>query len=247
MGFLTDKVLIVTGAGSGIGSAAAQACARRGAAVVLAGRRADKLDLVRERLTGHGFRAAAVPADVTRPEDVRRLFDETEKIFGPVDILVNNAGRGLKADILEIRDEDWREVLDTDLTSVFLCSREALRRMIKAGRRGHIITVSSIAGLYGTGGYAAYCAAKHGVTGFQRSLKWEARKRGVKVSTVFPGRVDTEFFDVYSKRPDQRQMLPARALGEYLAAIAERKPLKRHALRLVNIGRRVVRLTGIGS
>jgi NAD(P)-dependent dehydrogenase (short-subunit alcohol dehydrogenase family) len=242
-----DKTVVITGAGSGIGAAAAEACARRGAAVVLAGRRPDKLESVRARLAGSGFRSAAVPADVTQPDDVRRLFDETEKLFGRVDILVNNAGRGLKAGILDTRDEDWRDVLDANLTSVFLCSREALKRMAAARTRGHIITVCSIAGLYGTAGFAAYCSAKHGVTGFQRSLKWEARKLGIKVSTVFPGRVNTEFFNVYDRRPAPGQMLPARDLGEYIAAIAERKPLKRHALRLVNLGKRTARLAGIGS
>ena len=105
-------------------------------------------------------------------------------------------------------------------------------------KSGHIITISSIAGLYGTANYAAYCSAKHGVTGFQRSLKWEARQHGIKVSTVFPGRVDTEFFDIYPKRPQRAQMLSAKHLAEYIVCVAEQRPLKRHALRSLNILRR---------
>ncbi len=235
---LHDKVVIVTGASSGIGKAAAMALAQKGAAVVLAARRVDKLQALRDQITSLPAECLVVRTDVTSEPQVAQLFEETISRFGRVDILLNNAGRGLKTDIGATSLDEWRAVLDTNLTSVFLCSKEALNRMMPQNY-GHIITVSSIAGLYGLGGYAAYCAAKHGVTGFQRSLKWEARPHGIKVSTIFPGRVDTEFFDLYPERPPRGQMLSPEDVADYIVVVAQQQRLKRHVVRALNIGKRI--------
>jgi short-subunit dehydrogenase len=105
--------------------------------------------------------------------------------------------------------------------------------------KGHIITVCSIAGLFGGPGYAAYCASKHGVAGFVRSLKWELRKDGIKVSTIYPARVDTEFFDIYKTRPSRRQMLSPQDIADYLAAIASRSAARTAYVRILNIFRRL--------
>lgn len=235
---LENKVVIVTGASSGIGKAAAVEFARKGASVILAARRLEKLRALCDEISTINKECMVVQTDVTSEQQVARLFEQTIERFGRIDILVNNAGRGLKAGVRDISLKGWHETLETNLTSVFLCSKEALNNMIPL-KSGHIITISSIAGLYGTAGYAAYCAAKHGVTGFQRSLLWEARKFGVKVSTVFPGRVDTEFFDIYPNRPPKGQMLSAKDIADYIITIAEQKPVKRHAIRALNIGKRI--------
>ena len=238
---LTDKVVIVTGASSGIGKATAIEFAGKGASVVLAARRVEKLKALHQEISLFNKKCLFVKTDVTSEDQVANLFEQTEKHFGRIDILVNNAGRGLKSKIRDISLDDWQSVLETNLTSVFLCSREALNRMIPQ-KSGHIITISSIVGLYGTANYAAYCAAKHGVTGFQRSLKWESRKHGIKVSTVFPGRVDTAFFDVYPKRPPKGQMLLPKDLADYIVAVAEQKWAKRSGIRIRNIGKRIINM-----
>ena len=235
---LRDKVVIVTGASSGIGRAAAVEFARKNASVVLAARRLAKLQELQDEISSFNKECLAVKTDVTQEDQVVALFEQTRQRFGRLDILINNAGRGLRSAITAISWDDWQSVLHTNLTSVFLCAREALKFMIPQ-KNGHIITVCSIAGLYGTPQYAAYCAAKHGVTGFQRSLKWESGKHGIKVSTIFPGRTDTEFFDVYPQRPKRSQMLSSQHLAAYLVCTAERRPFKRQGLRLLNIGRRI--------
>ena len=201
MASLNEKIVIVTGASSGIGRAACLQLARRGARIVAAARRGERLESLAREIGDDGGVCVPVVADVTEEPDVDRLIGAAVERFSRVDILVNCAGRGLRRSVEETSVESWRSVIDTNLSSVFLCSRAAFHVMREQPRRGHNITVSSIAALYGSPMYAAYCASKHGVTGFARSLRWEARRAGVRVSILHPGRVDTEFFDVYPRRP----------------------------------------------
>ena len=234
-----DKVVVITGASSGIGRAAALAFAKKNAKVVLAARRLERLNALKEQIKSHDGECMVIKADVTKENDVMNLFAETERKFVQIDILINNAGRGLQKGLCDMEVEEWLSVIETNLTSVFLCTREAVRRMIKKGTRGHIITISSIAGLYGAPNYAAYCASKHGVTGFKRSIKWELRKQHIKVSTIHPARVDTEFFDVYKQRPKKRQMLSADDLALYILAIASRSLLKKTNIKISNLLKRI--------
>lgn len=236
---LSEKVVLVTGASSGIGKAAAIEFAQRGASVVLAARRQERLEEVCREISAFSDKCIYVRADVTVCDDVVRMFDEAVEKFGRVDILVNNAGCGLKKEIAEIEPSEWDKVIDVNLRSVFLCCREAIRRMTAADIEGHIITVCSIAGLYGVGGYSAYCAAKHGVTGFMRSCKWEVRKRGIKVSTIFPMRVDTEFFAGYAKKPAKKEMLSAKDLADDIVAVARQSLLDIVKVRYTNFCKRV--------
>jgi NAD(P)-dependent dehydrogenase (short-subunit alcohol dehydrogenase family) len=239
MSTLENKVVVITGASSGIGKAAAATFAKRGSKLVLAARRIDKLDQFRESIGSADDNCICVQTDVTKEEQVIGLFDEALNKFGRIDILVNNAGRGLKSQVCDISCDDWHSVIETNLTGVFLCAREAVRRMKQNETKGHIITVCSIAGLFGGPGYAAYCASKHGVAGFVRSLKWELRKDGIKVSTIYPARVDTEFFDIYKTRPSRRQMLSPQDIADYLAAIASRSAARTAYVRILNIFRRL--------
>jgi len=239
MASLKNKVVVITGASSGIGKAAAVKFAREGAIVVLAARRIGKLEEVKEFICSFNENCMCIETDVTKEEEVTELFNQTENRFERVDILVNNAGRGLKSEVCDISYDDWLSVIHTNLTGIFLCTREAVKRMRERKIKGHIITVSSIAGLFGGPTYAAYCASKHGATGFMRSLKWEVRKYGIKVSTIYPARVDTEFFDIYEKRPDRRQMLSAEDVGSYLAAVASRSWGRITGVRILNIFKRI--------
>ncbi len=249
---LHEKVVIITGASSGIGRATAVLFALKGAAVVLAARRIDRLEELKKIITEFNEKCICVQTDVTREQDVVRLFDETEKHFGAVDILVNNAGRGLKARITDTDADQWRSVIATNLDSVFYCSREAIKRMQQTGAagttgatKGHIITVCSVAGLYGGPTYAAYCASKHGVAGFMRSLKWEVRRDGIKASTIFPARVDTEFFADYKKKPHKSRMLSAVDIADYIVALATRCPCRIAAVRMKNLFKRLRTLIGL--
>lgn len=236
---LKGKVVLITGASSGIGRAAALAFARKGARLVLAARRIEKLKSLESAIRQYETDCLSVQTDLTRLSDIDNLFTEIRETFGRLDILINNAGRGLKATLLETEPEEWSSVMQTNLDSVYRCSRKAAAMMSESGEGGQIITVSSIAGLFGAPTYSAYCASKHAVTGFMRAIKWELRKHHIRCTTIHPGRIDTEFFEDYPKKPPRSQMLTAHDIAQLLLAIAEKSFFKAWGIRLLNFGRRI--------
>ena len=183
---LKGKVAVVTGAGSGIGRAIAEAFADEGAAVVLAGRREDKLADAVSVITKSGGRARGIATDVTDEDGVARLFRGSVAAFGGVDILVNNAGAFGGGPTDDVSVADWRAMLEVNLTGAFICSREAFRLM-KAKRSGRIINIGSTAAKVPRPRSAAYAASKYGLDGLTRSMAIEAREFGVGVSIVHPG------------------------------------------------------------
>jgi NAD(P)-dependent dehydrogenase (short-subunit alcohol dehydrogenase family) len=197
---LNGRVAIVTGASSGIGEAAALALARVGARLVLAARRAERLETLARRIEDAGGEALPVPADVTREEDVEQLFAAAVQRFGTVDLLVNNAGIADATPTEELSLERWRAVIDTNLTSAFLCSRAALRIMKPKGR-GRIINIGSLSARVPRADSAAYTASKFGLDGLTRSLAVDGRAHGISVSIFHPGMVVTELAPGLDKAP----------------------------------------------
>jgi 3-oxoacyl-[acyl-carrier protein] reductase len=188
---LSGRAAIVTGGSRGIGRAIAIALAECGARVAVsyvanAAAAEESASLVRSQ----GSECITVQADVRRVEDVRRLVDETVKAFGKVDILVNNAGITRDNLLLRMSEEDWDEVVQTDLRSAFLCSRAALRPMIRQ-RWGRIISVGSVAAMVGNAGQTNYAAAKAGLIGFTKALAKEVASRGITANVIAPGFVET--------------------------------------------------------
>jgi len=236
---LKDKTVIITGASSGIGEAAAIEFAKKGTKVVMAARRIEKLDKIKEYIADIGGDCIAVQTDVANENSVKSLFDKAEEAYGQVDIVINNAGRGLKSKVCDIDYNEWAATMDANVTGVFLCTKEAINRMKAKNTRGHIITVCSIAGLFSTPGYAGYCASKHAVTSFQRALWLEMLGSKIKISTIYPGRIDTEFFDIYEKRPHRKQMLSPQDIAVYLAAIASRSLIKKYFYKTLNVFKRI--------
>ncbi len=190
-----DKVVIVTGASSGIGEATARQFGRAGAKVVLAARRVDKLQTVAQEIEafGTGAEVHVVAADLSKLEDIQSLVAQTLAKFGRIDILVNNAGFG-RLDWLENLDpiKDIAAQIDVNLMGVIQTTRQVLPVMIKQ-RGGAIINMCSMAGLVGTPTYTIYAASKHGVHGFSEALRREVKPWGIDVSMVYPGGVKTEF------------------------------------------------------
>ena len=177
------RVALVTGAGSGIGKAAALALLRDGHRVALAGRRREKLEETAAE-SGAGDRALPIPADVSDSESVKALFAAAVAAFGRLDVLFNNAGRGAPPVPLEdITDAQWREVVDVNLTGMFLCIREAFRVMKSQDPRGgRIINNGSISAHAPRPHSAPYTATKHAVTGLTRSAALDGRKYGIACS-----------------------------------------------------------------
>jgi NAD(P)-dependent dehydrogenase (short-subunit alcohol dehydrogenase family) len=187
------RVALVTGAGSGIGKAAALALLRDGHRVALAGRRREKLEETASE-SGAGGRALAIPADVSDPESVKALFAATVAAFGRLDVLFNNAGRGAPPVPLEdITDEQWQQVVDVNLTGMFLCIREAFRVMKgQDPRGGRIINNGSISAHAPRPHSAPYTATKHAVTGLTRSAALDGRKYDIACSQIDIGNAHTE-------------------------------------------------------
>lgn len=208
-------VAVVTGAAQGIGRRVAEELAERGYALTLADLRepAETLDSVRER----GAQALCVVGDVSADRDVQALAEAVQERFARVDVLVNNAGISLLAPAEATSAEQWRRVLEVNLTGPFLLCRAFGRRMLAAGS-GSIVNIASIAGLHGVADRAAYNASKHGLVGLTRTLAAEWGGRGVRVNAVCPGWVKTEM-----DAADQ-------ASGGYTDAdITERVPMGRFA------------------
>lgn len=190
---MKDTVALVTGAGRGIGAACAIELAARGAKVALASRTEKELLEVAGAIARDGGVALPVRCDVTREEEVARLFREARERLGAVSLLVNNAGTVAPGELANLGLDDWRTNIETNLTSTFLCSRAALGDMLAAGR-GRIINVASVSGVAGVPkfpGFVAYASAKAGVIAFTEALAAEVGPRGVKVFCVSPGSVET--------------------------------------------------------
>ena len=188
---LKDRMAVVTGAGSGIGQAIARELAARGAAVAVLDLNAERAQATADQITENGGRALAFEADVSKAEDLDRALSSAVAELGALDIMVNNAGilDGYQ-NVDEMDETIWRRVMDIDLTGVFLGCKRALDEMLPAGR-GRIINMASIAGLNGTGGGAAYIAAKHGVVGLTKQMAVTYTGRGITVNCVCPGVIPT--------------------------------------------------------
>lgn len=188
MNRFTHKVVVVTGAGSGIGEATAKRFAREGAKVVLVGRSVDKLSRVAAQLEGDGHLIRA--ADVADLSDVQALFEEVATRFGRLDVLVNNAGIVKSGKVTELEAKDWKELMSVDLDGVFYCTRTAMPALI--ANKGSIINVSSVSGLGGDWGMSFYNAAKGAITNFTRALALDHGPDGVRVNAVCPSLTRSE-------------------------------------------------------
>ena len=187
---LDGKIALVTGASQGLGRAAALKLAGQGAAVVLAARQKDKLAALAEEIAAAGGRAHVLELDLSKPEAVAAALAGLPADFAGVDILVNNAGITRDGLFMRMSLEQWKEVLDTNLTGSFAVTRELIRGMMKK-RSGRVIFISSVIGLMGNAGQANYAAAKAGMIGLAKSLARELGSRSITVNVVAPGFIET--------------------------------------------------------
>jgi 3-oxoacyl-[acyl-carrier protein] reductase len=193
MSRIAGKSAIVTGSTRGIGLAIARALAERGASVLISARHKDDVERTVESLRAlHGNRVAGMACDVRSHQQVRAMIAEAEMVFGGLDILVNNAGIGSHNFVEQMPVEDWNAIIETNLTGVFYCCREAIPAMKRRGG-GYIINIGSLAGKNAFAGGAAYNASKFGLVGFSEALMQEVRYDHIRVSYVMPGSVNTSF------------------------------------------------------
>jgi 3-hydroxybutyrate dehydrogenase len=185
-----ERAALITGGGTGIGLAIALAFLRDGAHVVIGSRNPAHLKAGEEAARAAGYDLLAVRMDVTDPAMVRAVIEQAVHRYGRLDILVNNAGVSGQTPMTDPDDGRWHTILNTNLTGAYLCAKQSLRHM-KDGAGGRIINLSSVLGQFGVPGYAAYCAAKHGIIGFTKALALEVAARGITVNAICPTWVDT--------------------------------------------------------
>jgi 3-oxoacyl-[acyl-carrier protein] reductase len=209
MGRLEDRVAVVTGASGGIGRRIAVALAGEGAAIVVHyWQSAAEADAVVGEIAAAGGRAHAVAGNLAQPDEAAAVVAAAAEAFGRLDVLVNNAGVTRDGLVLRMSDDDWRAVVDTNLTGAFFCIRAALRDFVRQ-RRGRIINIASTAGQVGTAGQANYVAAKAGLIGLTRAVAREVGSRGITVNAVAPGFIEAGMTGVLS----------AEVVARYLAQI----------------------------
>lgn len=218
---LAEKVALITGGSRGIGRAIAIKLASIGSAVAICGRDEGKLALTEREILALGARAMALHADVTKQNDVTKLVEKVESTLGPISVLVNNAGIGLFGLVHEKTEAEWDQLMDTNVKSLFLVSRAVIPGMIRRGG-GDIITISSLAGKSVFAGGGVYCASKWAVQGLTGCMAEELREHGIRVSTVCPGSVATEFAGRGPKDPSK--VLEPEDVAHAVAMIAMQGP-----------------------
>jgi 3-oxoacyl-[acyl-carrier protein] reductase len=203
---LDGRVAIVTGGSRGIGSAIAGLLAEHGAAVVVSGRDAARLQNAVRELEERGASVHGVAADVGKREDADRLVDAAKERFGRLDLLVNNAGITRDGLLIRMKDDDWDRVMETNLRGAFLMTRAAAKSMVRQ-RSGRIVNIASVAGAMGNAGQTNYSAAKAGLIGLTKATARELAHWGILVNAVAPGLIDTDMAAAIS--PEAREALLA--------------------------------------
>jgi len=217
MSFTADlggEAALVTGASAGLGWHFAKVLARAGAKVALAARRLDRLEALAAEIEGEGGRALPVACDVTSAASVKEAVTAAETELGPVTILVNNSGIAIVKKPLEHSEEDWDQVVDTNLKGAWLMAREVAAHLVALGKPGRIVNIASIIGLRTMGGVVSYAASKAGLIHLTHNMAMELGGRGITVNAIAPGYIETDM---------NREFLTSSA-GE---ALAKRIPLRR--------------------
>lgn len=196
---LKDKVVVITGASKGIGKNISTALAKEGAITVLVSRNKETLEKTHEEILSLGGKALAIPADISKEEEILNLFSKVKDRFGRLDILINNAATIITGKLVDFSLKDYDKMMQTNLRGLYICCQQALRIMLPQ-KSGYIINISSVAGFKGYAEQSAYTASKHGVMGITKSLAAEVYKDGIFVSAILPGGVDTEL--AWYARPD---------------------------------------------
>jgi 3-oxoacyl-[acyl-carrier protein] reductase len=211
---LKGKVALITGGARGIGKAIAECFARKGADLVIADISSDSAAATAKELTALGIRASALKLDVSKSDEVAAAFGEIMKQFGRLDILVNNAGITRDGLLLRMKEEDWDAVISINLKGVFLCSKEAVRVMVKQ-KHGRIINIASVVAFMGNPGQANYSASKAGIIGLTKTTAREYASRGITVNAVAPGFIATAMTDALAEnvRQEMLKSIPAGAFG----------------------------------
>ena len=192
---LTGRTAFVTGASSGLGRHFAKVLSSAGAAVALAGRRSERLEMVRDEIADAGGRAVAIALDVTDAARIAPALDKAEAALGPIDILVNNAGLSVFGLSLEMTADGFDKVIATNLRAPFLLATEVARRLVAAKREGRIINIASIGSFRVLPGVTPYCVSKAGLAMMTQCLAREWARKGINVNAICPGFIETELND----------------------------------------------------
>lgn len=188
---IQDKVIVITGASSGLGEAAARLLSAEGAIVVLGARRADRINQLAAALTQNGGKALALQTDVTQFEQVKHLVDTAVQTYGRIDVIINNAGLMPQSQLDRLKIDEWNQMIDVNIKGVLYGIGAALPHMQKQ-KSGHIINVASVAGHKVRAGGAVYSATKHAVRVISEGLREEVKPYGLRTTIISPGAVDTE-------------------------------------------------------
>ena len=210
----TNNLLLVTGASSGIGREISRKLCKEGYEVILASRSKEKLYSLHNQLKKEGYKSHVIPCDIRIEKEVNNLYKESNKL-GFVDCVINNAGVGRFSGINKMSIEDWDEQINTNLRSSFLTTRLFVKKMIEK-KEGKFVFINSVAGKYGHSfsNSTAYVASKYGLKGFADSLRTELREHNIKVISVYPGAIDTNFWDSINVDFPRDEMLSSSDLAE---------------------------------
>lgn len=210
----TNKTVLVSGAGRGIGRSVALEFAKAGCTVICVSRNPDSCGKVAQEIVDGGGKAEAFACDVSKGDDVRNLCLEVLKKYDTVDILINNAGITKDMLLIGMKDEAWQDVIDTNLSSCFYFAKNLSRNMM-AKRWGRIINISSVVGIMGNAGQANYAAAKAGIIGLTKSLAREFAARNITVNALAPGFIETDMTSVLSAQIKEsvKTVIPQKKMG----------------------------------
>ncbi len=210
---LSGKTALVTGASSGLGEHFARCLGAAGASVVLAARRAERLKALQAELAGTGVSASAVDLDVTSADSIAAALEAA----GPIDIVVNNAGISIVKPALDMPEQDWDSVVDTNLRGAWLVAQGAAKRWVAAKRPGVIVNIASILGLRTIGQVAPYNASKAGLIHLTRALAMEWARHNIRINAICPGYIETEMNSAFWKTPGGQKLIdriPQRRIGK---------------------------------